>query len=89
MEVARYENTDAAYASLKMTGSAQTMIGGVDHGAYALSPGLDKSGSLAYNPRPFGHYFLAAVERSLPLNRLLVVGYGGRDPHQYVDWREC
>lgn len=80
-EVARYENTDAAYASLKMTGSAQTMIGGVDHGAYALISGLDKSGSLAYNPRPFGHYFLAAADALCRCNRLLVVGYGGRDPH--------
>jgi len=80
-EVVRYDDPATAFDSLKMTGSAQTLIGGVDHGAFALISGLDKSGPLIYNPRPFGHYFLGAADAFCKYNRILVVGYGGRDPH--------
>jgi len=50
----------------------------------ALAPiisGLDKITKLAHEPEPFGHYYQAFVDSLLACNRLLVIGYGGRDPH--------
>jgi hypothetical protein len=43
--------------------------------------GLDKVAKLAHEPEPFGHYYQAFIDSLLGCDRLLVIGYGGRDAH--------
>jgi hypothetical protein len=43
--------------------------------------GLNKLGKLINNPVPFGYYYRAFVDAVLGCERLLVIGYGGRDDH--------
>jgi hypothetical protein len=43
--------------------------------------GLQKADKLMLSPNPFGYYYHAAVSALLRCKRVLVLGYGCRDPH--------
>ena len=43
--------------------------------------GLSKAAKLVHNPAPFGYYYKAFMDAMLMTDRLLVIGYGGRDDH--------
>jgi hypothetical protein len=72
--LARFSDASAA---------GQTLNRGPDNyraGAPIIS-GLKKLDKLIYNPDPFGYYYRAFIDSMLECNRLLVIGYGGRDDH--------
>jgi hypothetical protein len=49
--------------------------------------GLNKIGALAFNIRPFAYYLSSGARAIAEAKRILVIGYGGRDPHVNV-WLE-
>jgi hypothetical protein len=55
--------------------------------ASPIISGLSKTAKLVHNPEPFGYYYRAFIDSVLACERLLVVGYGGRDDHINV-WLE-
>ncbi len=71
---------------------AQRAGGGIAHGGALYDPmpiiaGLNKIGALAFNIRPFAYYLSSAARAIADAKRILVIGYGGRDPHVNV-WLE-
>jgi hypothetical protein len=71
---------------------AQRAGGGIAHGGTLYDPmpiiaGLNKIGALAFNIRPFAYYLSTGARAIADAKRILVIGYGGRDPHVNV-WLE-
>ena len=51
------------------------------YGSTPIISGLSKGGKMIYNVRPYGYYYQEAMSALTREPRLLVVGYGARDPH--------
>jgi hypothetical protein len=71
---------------------AQKAGGGIAHGGSLYDPmpiiaGLNKIGALAFNIRPFAYYLSSGARAIAEAKRILVIGYGGKDPHINV-WLE-
>jgi hypothetical protein len=77
----KYDNAQLALTSLEQTTVSDTYSGGRIVSPSPIISGLGKSAKLIENPEPFGYYYRALMDALLGCNRLLVVGYSGRDDH--------
>ncbi len=77
----KYDSPQSAFDAIKdVSGSDQTHAGQI----VSLPPiisGLNKAARLLLNPEPYGFYYRAFIDSILANERLLVIGYGARDPH--------
>jgi len=78
---AKYSHSHAALESIENTRVSENYSAGAIVSAWPIISGLSKPAKLAHNPEPFGHYYKAFIDSALECERLLVVGYGGRDDH--------
>jgi hypothetical protein len=84
--LAKFSMATAAADSLEIIVSDSYASGQIVSPTPIIS-GLSKVAKLSYNPEPFGYYYRAFIDSMLENDRLLVVGYGGRDEH-FNTWIE-
>jgi SIR2-like domain len=77
----KYRNAQVALSSIQETTVSDKYSGGRILSPTPIISGLGKSAKLIENPRPFGYYYRALIDALLGCERLLVIGYGGRDDH--------
>jgi hypothetical protein len=77
----KYSDSQAALESVEWTRAGDHHVAGQIVSASPIISGLSKAAKLVYNPEPFGYYYRALIDSVLACERLLVVGYGGRDDH--------
>jgi SIR2-like domain len=86
-QIVKFPNREAATASVAAAiksfdaNRGDAVYGGVVHGTTPIISGIQKADKLMLAPVPFGYYYHAAISQILGSNRLLVLGYGCRDPH--------
>lgn len=80
-DLVKYDDASKALDSFKyIRQSDKTENGNIISGTPIIS-GFNKVMKLTGNPVPYGYYYQALVAALLQNPRLLVVGYGGADPH--------
>jgi hypothetical protein len=77
----KYGSAQAAIRSLQGISRSDTYIAGQIVTGSPIISGLSKAAKLVHNPAPFGYYYKAFMDAMLMTDRLLVIGYGGRDDH--------
>jgi len=75
----KYSDPQAALESVEGTRVGDRYSAGQIVSASPIISGLSKAAKLVHNPEPFGYYYRAFIDSVLACERLLVVGYGGRD----------
>lgn len=78
--IVRYTDPSIALNSLEIRVSDKSAHGNIVSGTPIIS-GLDKAAKLSQNPVPYGYYYQALTEALIRNPRLLIIGYGGADPH--------
>ncbi len=79
--VAKYSDAQSAGKSIENTRKGDHYSAGQIVSAAPIISGLNKVAKLSQNPEPFGYYYRAFIDALLGSERLLVIGYGGRDDH--------
>jgi hypothetical protein len=77
----KYSDSQRALESVEGTRSGDRYSAGQIVSASPIISGLSKPAKLVHNPEPFGYYYKAFIDSLLDCERLLVIGYGGRDDH--------
>ena len=80
-EPVKYPSPGDARDSIARGMSASDTVYGHFYGPTPIISGLSKGGKMIYNLRPYGYYYHEAMAAMVAEPRLLIVGYGGRDPH--------
>ena len=83
----KYSDSQAALESVEGIHVGDRYSAGQIVSASPIISGLSKPAKLVHNPEPFGYYYRAFIDSVLGSERLLVIGYGGRDDHINV-WLE-
>lgn len=86
-EIVKYRTRNEAVQSVRdAIADPQAVRGDAVYGGkiYSTAPiisGIQKADKLMLSPSPFGYYYHAAIKQILATKRVLIVGYGCRDPH--------
>ncbi len=83
----KYENPARAAEAFEQRAGGGIVHAGALYEQMPIIAGLSKIGALAFNIRPFAYYLSSGAKLIADAKRILVIGYGGRDPHVNV-WLE-
>lgn len=79
--LAKYSDAKSAGQRIEWTRTGDYYSAGQIVSGAPIISGLNKVAKLSHNPEPFGYYYRAFIDALLGSERLLVIGYGGRDDH--------
>jgi len=80
-EPAKYDDPREAAGTFAGVSKSEPTAAGANVSAFPFITALDKAARLAHNVRPLGYQNVEAMLALARIPRLLVIGYGGRDPH--------
>jgi hypothetical protein len=84
----RFNSAQEALQSSAGSISSTSLAHGIDVSNAPIISGLSKAARLTLNPQPYGHYYRIFMESVIESPRLLIIGYGGADPHVNAWLRE-
>ena len=79
--IVKYRSPPEALGSLQRTFTGETYVDGQIVSLDPIVSGLDKIDKLALNPSPYGYYYHGFIRSMIQNSSLLIIGYGGQDPH--------